>query len=74
MATQQQVTIKRQDLPAPDLTDPGRIIVQIEYQVGTLPPRFLYIDKKAWTEAAELAAIKADMSKRMNPPTKIVTI
>jgi hypothetical protein len=70
----QTVSVKRTELAAPDLTDPNRKIVQIEYQVGELPPRFLYIDKKEWTKEKEAAEIKKDLAKRMAPPGETVEI
>ncbi len=70
----QQVRIKRTDLPAPDLEDPLKIIVQIQYQVGDLPPRFLYLNKKDWSDAKEKELIKADLKKRLETPGQIITL
>lgn len=58
-----EVRIKRTELPAPTIDDKDRKVVQVQYQVGELPPRFLYIPKAEWTkerEAGDVAkAIKA---------------
>ncbi len=71
---EQKVAVTRTELNAPDLTDPNRKIVQIQYQVGELPPRFLYLDKKLWTKEKEAELIKADLAKRMSPPGETITI
>lgn len=70
----QQVTVIRTDLPSPDVTDPNRVVVQIQYQVGSLPPRFLYIDKKSWNAETEKKMIKADMDKQLQPPGETITV
>ena len=69
-----QVRVTRTYLPAPDLADPERIIVQVQYQVGELPPHFLYIPKKEWTKEREAADIKKDIEKRMSTPGEIITV
>lgn len=69
-----KVSVTRTELPAPDLADPKRTITQIEYRVGELPPRFLYIPTKEWTDAKEIAMIKADLAKVMAPPANIVEV
>ncbi len=71
---QTQVRVRRTELPAPSLDNPGKIIVQIEYQVGELPPRFLYLDKAQWSKEKEAALIKADLAKRMGAPGEMITI
>ena len=70
----QSVRVNRTDLPAPDLADPGRIIVQVQYQVGELPPHFIYIPKKEWTKEREAADIKKDFEKRMSTPGEMISI
>jgi len=74
MAEPQQARVRRTELPTPSLDDPNKVLVQIEYQVGMLPPRFLYIDKKVWTKEKELEMIKADMRSLLRPPGEVVTI
>lgn len=69
-----QVRVTRTELPAPALDDPGKIIIQVQYQVGELPPRFLHIAKKDWTAAKEAELIKADLAKRMATPGEVITI
>ncbi len=71
---QQNVAVTRTELQAPDLTDPNRRIMQIQYQVGELPPRFLYVDKKLWTKEKEAELIKADLAKRMSPPGETIQV
>jgi hypothetical protein len=71
---QQQVRVTRTEIATPDLTDPHKITLQIQYQVGELPPRFLYIAKKDWTKEKEAALIKADLAKRLSTPGEIITI
>ncbi len=70
----QTVTVKRTLLPAPDLADPTRKIYQIQYQVGELPPHFIYISEKDWTKEKEAAAIKADLAKRMETTGENISI
>jgi len=70
----QQVRVTRTELPAPDIADPNKIIIQVQYQVGSLPPRFLFINKKDWTKEKEAGAIKADIEKTMAPPGETITI
>ena len=70
----QTVTVKRTLLPAPDLADPGRRIYQIQYQAGELPPHFIYIPEKDWTNDKETAAIKADIDKRMGSTGETVSL
>jgi len=70
----QNVAVKRSELAAPDLANPDRKIIQIEYQVGELPPRFLYIDKKEWTKEKEADMIKKDLAKRMAPPGETIVV
>lgn len=71
---QRTVTVKRTLLPAPDLTDPTRKIYQIQYQVGELPPHFIYMPEKEWSAAKEATAIKADLDKRMSATPQTITI
>lgn len=72
--TEQQVSVTRTDLPSPTLDDPKKVIMQIEYQVGALPPRFLYIDKKAWTKEKEAEMIRADIRRTLKPPSETITV
>ena len=65
-----QVTIKRTDLPAPTIDDPGRKVIQISYRQGELPPRFIYINKADWTEELETKQIKADIKTREGAKTE----
>ncbi len=74
MAEPQQVRVKRTELPQPDLEDPQKVIIMLEYQVGELPPRFLYINKKQWTKEKEAEMIKADLRRALRPPGEIITI
>ncbi len=70
----QSVTVRRTDLPTPSLDDPTKVTVQVEYRVGELPPRFLYLDKKLWTKEKEAELIKADLKRRMEAPGEVITI
>jgi hypothetical protein len=70
----QEVTVKRTLLPTPTIDDPNRKTYQIQYQVGELPPSFVYITEKEWTKDKEAKAIKADMEKRLMPPGETITI
>jgi len=63
-----QVQVTRTELPTPSLDNPAKVTVQIQYQLGQLPPRFLYMDKSQWTKEREAAAIKADINKVIKPP------
>lgn len=58
-----EVRVKRTELRAATIDNPDRMVVQVEYRVGELPPRFLYIPKDEYTEELEAERIKADMAK-----------
>lgn len=70
----QQVQVTRTLLPAPTIDDPGRMVYQIEYQVGTLPPHFIYCEKSKWTEKEEKRLIQEDLKKRLETKRTIVTL
>ena len=69
-----QVKVKRTELPTPDLADPEKRTVHVEYTIGDLPPRFIYINKKDWTPAKEAELIKADLNKRITGTTQTISI
>lgn len=69
----QQARVTRTELPAPDLADPERVIIQVQYQVGELPPHFIFIPKKEWNKEREAKDIKADLSKRMSTPGEVIS-
>ena len=71
---QQQVRVTRTELPTPSLADPTAVTIQIQYQVGMLPPRFIYMAKRDWNAAKEALAIKADLAKTLQPPGEMITI
>ena len=58
-----QVAIKRTELRTPTVDDPDRMVIQVEYRAGELPPRFLYIPKADWTEEEEARRIREDMEQ-----------
>ena len=64
----QEVKVKRTLIDTPTVDDPNRQIYMIEYQVGELPPAFVYISKKEYTKEKEVIMIKADIKKRMESP------
>jgi len=68
------VKVNRTKLPAPDLTDPDRKIIQVQYNVGDLPARFIYITEKEWSKEEEAKRIKADMDKRLTSPGENIII
>ena len=70
----QQVAVTRTLLPSPTIDKPDRMVYQIEYRVGTLPPHFVYCEKSLWTEKKEKELIQADIKKRLEAPTTIVTL
>ncbi len=70
----QEVRVKRTLLDTPDVADPTRKMYMIEYQVGELPPGFVYIPQKEYTPEKEATAIKADIKKRMERPHETITI
>lgn len=70
----QQVQVRRTELAMPDLEDPKKVLIQIEYQVGVLPPRFLYINKKDWTKEKEAEMIRADLRQAMAPPGETISL
>ncbi len=71
---QQQVRVTRTELPTPTLDNPAKVTLQVQYQVGMLPPRFLYFDKEQWTKEREAAAIKGDLNRVMGPAGETVTL
>ncbi len=71
---QQQVRVTRVEIPTPTLDNPAKITVQVQYQIGMLPPRFLYFDKSAWTKEKEAAAIKTDLNRVMGATGEMVTL
>ncbi len=73
-APQQQVRVTRTEIPTPTLDNPGKVTVQVQYQIGLLPPRFLYFDKADWTKEKEAAKIKLDLARTLAPPGETVTI
>ena len=70
----QEVEVTRTLLPAPTPDDPERRIYQIQYRVGMLPPHFVYIPEKEWTEKKEKEAIQADIKKMMETKRTIIKI
>ncbi len=60
------------DIPTP--ADPTRKEYIIEYQVGQLPPGFIYITQKEYSKEKEAMLIKADIKKRMETPGETITI
>jgi len=69
-----EVRVRRTELLMPSIEDPERKVYQIEYRIGELPPRFLYIPLKEWSKEREAKEIKADMEKRLKPPEETITI
>lgn len=70
----QEVEVTRTLLPSPTVDDPEREVYQIQYRAGMLPPHFVYIPKKEWTEKKEKEAIQADMKKMMETKRTTITI
>ncbi len=71
---QQQVRVSKIEIAQPTLDNPKRVVYQIQYQAGMLPPRFLYMDKDQWTKEREAAAIKGDLAKTLAAPGEMVTL
>lgn len=72
--TPQQVRVTRTELATPDLADPLKVTIQIQYQVGMLPPRFLYVNKKEWSKDKEADLIRADIKRTLAPPGETITL
>lgn len=72
--TGQKVTVSRTELPTPTLADPSAVTVQVQYQVGSLPPRFIFMNKKDWSADKEKEAIRLDLAKTLKPPGETVTL
>jgi hypothetical protein len=70
----QQVEVIRTLLPSPAIDDPNRMVYQIEYRVGTLPPHFVYIEKSKWSEKKEKELIQDDIKKRLEAPKTTITL
>jgi hypothetical protein len=61
----QEVKVSRTLTATPTVDDPNRKVYQIMYQLGELPPAFVYLPEKGYTKEKEAAAIKADIARRM---------
>ena len=59
-----EVTVRRTELPTPTIDDPERKVIQVEYRLGELPPRFIIIPKAEYTKEKEAELIKADIEAR----------
>ncbi len=70
----QQVRVTRTEIPTPTLDNPAKVTVQVQYQIGMLPPRFLYFDKSKWTKGIEAAAIMADLSRVIENTGETITL
>ncbi len=66
--------VSRTLMDTPTVDNPLRKVMMVQYQVGELPPGFVYIKKEDYTKEAEAAAIKADVKKRMEKPQETITI
>jgi hypothetical protein len=73
-AEPQQVAVTRTLLPAPSIDEPGRMVYQIQYQIGTLPPHFVYCEKSKWTEKEEKRLISEDLKKQLETKQTFVTL
>lgn len=69
-----EVRVRRTKLKVPTIDDPEREVYQVEYRSGELPPRFLFIPLKEWTEEEEKKRIKADMEARAAVKEETLTI
>jgi len=69
-----EVRVRRTELMMPSIEDPERKVIQVEYRVGELPPRFIYIPKADWSKEREAKEIKADMEKRLKPLEETITV
>lgn len=70
----QEVQVTRMEIPAPTAEKPDRVIYQIAYQQGTLPPHFVYIPKDDWSAEKEKKAIQDDIKKRGQVQTETIKI
>ena len=70
----QQVQVTRTLLPSPTIDAPDRMVYQIQYQAGTLPPHFVYCEKSKYTEKEEKRLIQEDIKKIMGTKQTIVTL
>jgi hypothetical protein len=70
----QQVEVTRTELPSPTVDNPKRMVYQIEYRIGTLPPHFVYCEKSKWTEKEEKKLIQEDIKKRLEAPKTTITL
>lgn len=72
----QEVAIKsRTEIPAATIDEPDRTLIQIQYQLGELPPHFVYVNKKGYTKEKEAKAIQDDIKKRLAPAkTETITL
>lgn len=70
----QQVAVTRTLLPAPSIDEPGRMVYQIQYQIGTLPPHFVYCEKSKWNEKEEKRLISEDLKKQLETKQTFVTL
>jgi len=66
--------LRRTRVRAPSIDDPERAVLQVMYQVGQLPPHFVYVPEKEWTKEKEVELIKADMKKRIETKHETIEI
>lgn len=69
-----EVRVTRSEISTPTPDDPERKVVQVIYQAGELPPRFLYIAKAKYTEELEAKMIREDMKGREITPPKTIEV
>jgi hypothetical protein len=66
--------VRRELLSTPTVDDPQRKVYSVMYQVGELPPGFVFIPEKGYTKEKEAAAIKKHFEERQKPSAETVTI
>lgn len=68
------VKVTRTKVKVPTVDDPEREVYQIMYRSGELPPRFVFIPVKDYTEELEKEKIKADLEKRQASKEETLTL
>jgi hypothetical protein len=74
MMSQEVEIVSRTPLPSPTIDKPDRVVMQIQYKAGELPPHFVYIEKDQWTKELEAKAIKEDIEKRMKTTRETISL
>ena len=70
----QEVDVSRVLLPSPTAEDPARRTYKIRYVAGELPPAYVWLPEKDWTQEKEAEAIKEDIQRRLKHRRETIVV